>query len=344
MESHTAVVQKTDLLAAAQGIGLSGSEAEKLWLALRTSSPDSPKSKMPRVFYFLGTLVVCLALAWFMGDRYTLYGTAALLPISLSYATCFAGAGLYLWKAKRKETLGGLGIFLSLSLVPLITYAIQDLTGWWPGQFPGQYSDFFTWIKGGWAIMELVTIGAALTALHFIKFPLLTLPLYVALWFMSMDIAPVFSRLPVHLMQIRITFCILLGLALMVNAVFLDRRQKTAFAFWGHLFGIAIFWSGITCLTFINYTGGLEDVFYCLLNISLIVLSPILRRRVYLVFGTIGLLSTLFLLAHTYFADSPSFPLILSGVGLLVIIAGVIVQRNWTRIPTPLQRRDKDAG
>jgi len=81
----------------------------------------------------------------------------------------FAGVGLYLWKVKRKETLGGLSLFLALSLIPLTTYSFQDVMGWWPGQFPGEYPDFFHWVRGGWAIMELVTITASLIALHFIK-------------------------------------------------------------------------------------------------------------------------------------------------------------------------------
>ncbi|MGC2594740.1 MAG: hypothetical protein WA347_00490 [Rhabdochlamydiaceae bacterium] len=333
MKNHLTIVRKSDLLAAAQGMGLSDYEAETLWSNLCMTRSESTESKVPHVFYFLGAWVICLALAWFMGSRYTLYGTGALLLISIAYATGFMGAGLYLLKAKQKKTLGGLCIFLSISLVPLITYASQDLMGWWPGQFPGQYSDFFCWIKGGWAIMELATIGTSWAALYFIKFPLLTVPLYIALWFMTMDIAALFSHPSSnhlgddsHLMHIRIALCHLLGLFLIVNAVTLDRAQKTAFGFWGHLFGVAIFWSGIT-LT--NYTGWIGNTLYCLLNVSMIVLSPILERRVFLIFGTIGVVGHLFWLAHKYFADSANFPLILSGIGLLVIIAGWVIQRYW---------------
>lgn len=334
MNKQSIIVHKSALLAAAQKRGLSPPEAEKLWLDLSpapSTEPDSPKSKIPRVLYFLGAWVICLALAWFMGNQYSLYGVPALLSISIVYAVGFMGVGLYLWRVKQKKTLGGLGIFLSVSLVPLITYALQDLMGWWPGKFPGEYPGFFSWVSGGWAIMELATIGACLTALHFIRFPLLTVPLYVALWFMAMDIAPVFS--PVSdsdggFLPVRIALCLLLGLVLVIKAISLDRSQKTDFAFWGHLFGVAIFWSG---MTLIDDTGWLENTLYLLVNLAMIILSPILQRKVFLVFGTIGLLTRLFWLANQYFADSAYFPFILSGMGLLVIIAGWILQRNWPR-------------
>ena len=190
MKDHSVVVRKSQVLAAAQRSGLNVSEAESLWLNLYNPSKD-PDSKLSRIFYFLGAWIVCLALAWFMGNRYTLYGASALILISIAYAIGFMGVGLYLLKVKQEKTLGGLGVFLSVSLVPLITYATQDLIGWWPGQFPGQYCDFFCWIEGGWAIMELVTIGISWVVLKFIKLPLLTIPLYVTLWFMMMDIAAV---------------------------------------------------------------------------------------------------------------------------------------------------------
>ena len=220
MKNHSIVVRKSDLLTATQGMGLSDSEAERLWLNLSYKCTDS---KVSHLFYFLGAWVICLALAWFMGNRYNLYGTVALLLISVAYAAGFMGTGLYLWKAKQKKTLGGIGVFLSLSLVPLITYAFQDFIGWWPGQYPGHYSDFFCWIRGGWAIMELVTIVASSVALYFIKFPLLTVLLYIALWFMMMDISGLFPHFlgdhmqyDDHLMHIQIAFCVLLGLLLIV--------------------------------------------------------------------------------------------------------------------------------
>jgi hypothetical protein len=69
--------------------------------------------------------------------------------------------------------------------------------------------------------MELATIGATCVALRFIKFPLLTVPLYIALWFMMMDIAVVFLHFPTdhleyddHLMHTRLALCLLLGLSL----------------------------------------------------------------------------------------------------------------------------------
>lgn len=336
MTEHKKNISKDELLDAAKRVKISSADAKSLWEALRKDHSIRAGFRVIHIFYFLGTLIACFALAWFMGSRSDLYGMRNLLIISLVYAIGFYATGLYFWKIKKKQLIGGLGIFIGISMVPLITYAIQSLTGWWPGQSPGIYSDFSQWMSNGWLAMELATILVLLITLHYIKFPILTILLYIALWFMAMDAAPLFSTLGpgdshyhAQVWHIRTTICIILGLVLAINAFTLDRKHKEAFAFWGYLFGVTILWTGVTFIDNVNW---FESAFYCIFNILLIIASPFLHRKVFLVYGIAGMMIYLYEIAYHRFANSVAFPFILSGIGLGIVVLSAVIQKNWSKI------------
>jgi hypothetical protein len=71
---------------------------------------------------------------------------------------------------------------------------------------------------------------------------------------------------------------------------------------------------------------------YCLLNVGLLLISVILMRRVYAVFGAIGICMYLGHLADVVFKDSLLFPFALSLIGVGVIAAGLIYHRKQDMI------------
>lgn len=336
MSEHKKTISKDELLDAAKRVKISAPHAKSLWDALRKEHSVKAGFRVIHIFYFLGTLISCFALAWFMGSRSNLYGMRNLFIIALVYAIGFYATGFYFWKVKRRELLGGLGIFIGVSMVPLITYAFQNVMGWWPGHSPGIYSDFSLWISNGWFAIELVTMLVVMITLHFIKFPLVTIIFYIALWFMAMDAAPIFSSLTpsdsqyyAKVWHIRTAICIILGLALCVNSFLLDRKHKDAFAFWGYLFGVTILWTGVTVIDSPNWY---ESIVYCIFNALLIIASPFLHRKVFLVYGIAGIMIYLFEIAYHRFANSAAFPFVLSGIGIGIVILSAVIQKNWSKI------------
>src|SRR5918995_557343 len=101
----------------------------------------------------------------------------------------FWRAGESLWQ-KGLTTPGGLLFTMSVWMVPLAIYGIQLATGLWPQGDPGSYRDYYVFVKGSWAMMEVATIAAGVLAIHRRPFPFLTFPIAFALWFMSMDLTP----------------------------------------------------------------------------------------------------------------------------------------------------------
>jgi hypothetical protein len=97
------------------------------------------------------------------------------------------------------------------------------------------------------------------------------------------------------------------------------------FPFWLHLCGVVTFWG---TLSLHDSDSEAAKALYCLLNAGLLFLAVFLMRRVYSVFGALGIAGYLGHLADDVFADSLLFPIALSGIGLLVIGAGILYFRR----------------
>jgi hypothetical protein len=89
------------------------------------------------------------------------------------------------------------------------------------------------------------------------------------------------------------------------------------------------FWGGITASESSNEFG---KAMYCLLNVGLLLLSIILVRRAYALFGALGVTAYLGHLADVVFKDSLLFPFALSLIGIAVIAAGLLYHRKQEAI------------
>jgi hypothetical protein len=221
-------------------------------------------------------------------------------------------------------------------MTPLAVYGFERMTGLWLQGVPGEYRDFYAWIKGSWFPMEVGTVVAGLVALRFFRFPFLTAPIAFSLWFISMDLTPlVYGTDHYHregYQQVSLVF----GLAVLIGAYLIDRRTEEDYAFWGYLFGMFAFWGGLTTLE-----GGSElDWFlYGLINLGLVLLSVLLQRRVFIVFGSLGVFGYIGHLAWEIFEDSLLFPFVLSAVGLAIIALGILYARNKEHVERRLLSR-----
>ena len=151
-----------------------------------------------------------------------------------------------------------------------------------------------------------------------------------ALWFMSMDLTPWIFHADKFDWEMRRQVSVCFGLAVLVVAWIVDYRGRDGdFAFWLHLFGLMAFWGGISAT---ESSGEVGKAVYCLLNVGLLLISVILVRRVYAVFGAIGICMYLGHLAGVVFKDSLLFPFALSLIGVGVIAAGLIYHRKQDMI------------
>jgi hypothetical protein len=360
--SYSQTTTETDLLltasdilrAADEGV-LPRVEAERLveWGRARRSESWLPRPAPPEaqkglnavtVAYYFGAMLMISACAWFLGDKWESLGSVGVFSTVLVYVSVALGVGRLL-RTRGYVVGGGLLVTVAVCLVPLLTYAVEDMLGLWPGERPGAYKDFYPLIHASWIAMELATIGAAALALRFVPFGFLTAPMAFSFWFFSMDVAEwIFGRDELTRDE-RCWISVAVGLLTMLVGYGLERTRAARedapysedYAFWCYLFGLLAFWGGFTAM---ESGGELGRIIYALMNVGLILLGVRLRRATFLVFGVLGVHIYLGHLAYEVFKESVLFPFALAVLGLSVIIFTVFAQRLMRR---RLQPREESA-
>lgn len=329
-------ITKDDLmLVSDQGV-ITEQQALQIWDILTTRKQDSPKFDLVHVAYYFAAFVIMSAMGWFMNDAWNKFGGGALAVIATLYGLGFALAGRHLWFRENLRVPGGLLLTLAVWMTPLAVFGFEKMLGWWPQGEPGLYRDYYHWIKGGWFFMEVSTIIAGAIAIKFVKFPFLTFPIAFALWFMSMDLTPLlFGGAHYVTWETRKFVSLYFGLIMLIATYFIDRRTKEDFAFWGYLFGLLAFWGGLSLL---ESTSEFNRFIYCLINLCLIFISILFKRKVFIVFGAIGVFGYIGHLARKVFADSLLFPVALCLIGCLIMYFGIQYQRHYKSIEEKLAK------
>lgn len=322
-------IERKELFIAAEKAGIPVNQTEKLWKELNDQEPIHQKFDLSRVLYYFGAVLVLLAMSWFIGEAFERFGGQGIFWISITYITIFLIIGTTLWKREELQIPGGLFITLAISLIPLAVYGFQKWFGLWMGNPPGEYRDFFSWIKGGWFFMEVATLIGGALALYFYRFSFLTLPIFFTLWFMSMDIVPLIFGEDSSIPNLREKISLVFGIGVLIIAYLIDLFSKGDLAFWPYLFGVVTFWSGLSLL---DSSSEFERFIYLLINLGLMFLSVLLQRTVFLVFGAIGVLIYISSIFYKYFLHSLGFPLALTLIGVLVVFLGILYRKNRAKM------------
>jgi hypothetical protein len=338
-----------DLRAASSAGVLTPAQLDSLLAFLGTrpaaTQATGPKFDLVHVLWYAGALIVISAMGLFSTLAFSQMGGRALALTALVYAALFAWAGDHLWSVRKLQTPGGLLIAVAVSMAPLAVYGVQDALGLW-SKFgkPGEARDFYIWVKGSWMFMEIAAIAAAAIALRFYRFPFIVFIAAFALWFLSMDIVPWITGSQFGNWEVSRKVSIWFGLGIVAVAILVNVRQRSGdFAFWLYLFGVMTFWGAITATS--NGTA-LDKALYCAMNVGFLFLAVFLGRRVFAIFGTIGIAIYLGDLAEKVFKDSLLFPFALSLIGVGIIALGLYYHRhqdaihNWVdlHLPEPLKR------
>lgn len=301
------------------------------------AEPTAPRVEQRKGFnfvtvaYYFGAMLMISAGAWFLGDKWDDLGSPGILGTVVVYMMIATGLGWWL-RNKGYVVGGGLLITVAVCLVPLLTYAIEDILGLWPSKHPGPYDNYYPWLNGSSIVMELATIAAAAIALRFVRFSFLTAPIAFSLWFLSMDLAALISSTTDLDWETRKWISVAVGALILLVGYGLERyfhnpgeARSEDFAFWCYLLGMMALWGGLTSM---DSDSELKRALYAMLNVGFILLAVKLRRTTFLVFGVLGVYLYLGHLAYEVFKDSFFFPFALALLGLSLILLTVWVQRR----------------
>lgn len=320
-------LQKRDLEQAADAGVITGEQANALWTFLVRRVADEPGFKPAYILYYLGGFVAISATSLFVTLAWREWAGLPMLVVALAYAVI--GIALTHWFLRRNLTVpAGIAITFAVATVPLAVYSLQHMLGFWEGGEPIQA--FHILIDWRWVLMELVTLAAAAIALWRYQLPFTVFVVGVVFWYLSMDLVPFLFHNADPGWELRKTVSLVMGLATIGLAFWVDVRsgREKDYAFWLYLFGVTMFWCG---LTFQQSDSELNKFLYLLVNLLLLVNGALLMRRVFAVFAAFGILAYLGHLT-LLFKNSLVFPVALAAVGLGVVFLGIFWQRNERRI------------
>src|ERR1041384_6102306 len=320
-------IEREDLDAAVRKQLLGAEQAAALWKHLEEAHPARPRFTGLNVAYYFGALVVIAAMGWLMTLGFQSLGPWAVFFIALAYAFVFVRFGSRL--QSDMPVPAGLLYTMAVCMTPLAVWGLERGAGFWPASDPGNYRDFFPYIRSSWIWMEAATVVTALLALRRMKFSFLVAPAAVALWFMSMDLAAYLGGSSSWNPGLARNVSLWFGLGMIFVAYLADRRTEVDLSFWLYLFGMTAFWGALSSM---DSGSEWRRLAYCALNLFFTVVSVALRRRVFLLFGALGVNGYLVTLAYRVFQNSVLFPFALTALGLGVIFAAVKYQKNRERI------------
>lgn len=327
-------LSRTTLNEAAQNGVLSSEQAEQLWTFVSERAHDSPSFRFTHILYYFGGLVAIGAMSLFLTLGWERFGGLGIFFIAL----CYAGAGLwsteYLLKNLHLPIPAGIVAAFVVVLVPLGVYGLQAAAGWWDDG--RHYVDYYGSLDRRWLLMELAALAAAVAMLWRYRLPFLTLPVALALWYISVDSIPFFLGGPDARWELRETVSLWAGLLITFVALLVDVRTRhhKDYAFWIYIVGVAAFWGG---LSLVHLEDELHNFLYLCINVVMIVAGAMLSRRVFVVFGALGTAGYVGYLAYDVFRDSMVFPFALAATGFGIIYLGIVWQRRERAISAYLR-------
>lgn len=305
---------------------LSADQADRLAAFLGAGAAQAPRFAFVHVLYYLGGMIAIGAMSLFMTLGWSALGGWG----GFATAVCYAVLALALthWFLERKNLQIPAGIMATLAvvMVPLAIFGAQQALGYWGMDKP--FRHYHQFIDGRWLMMELGTLAVAAVLLWRYRFPFMLMPVSVTLWYMSMDLGPLLVGGDWQDWDIRKLISLYFGLLFTGLAFWVDLRSRHAnkdYAFWLYLFGVITFWGGLSMM---RSGSELGKLLYCFVNVGMILLGAVLGRRVFAVFGGLGVAGYLGDLAQRVFRDSLLFPFALSLIGLAIIALGVLWQRR----------------
>ncbi|MDR1239793.1 MAG: hypothetical protein LBK27_06740 [Treponema sp.] len=152
-------------------------------------SLDNQVTKLQKVLYYGGGLLIISAMTWLMIDNWQRFGPGAITIFPGVYFVVFLFFGYVVFFKKKMEVAGGLLLSIPIAVTPLFVFSLLRIFSFWPQEW--DYNDYYIWIKGKWIVLELAAIIVALPIFIKTKFPFHVFLIAGALWFFSMDIVPI---------------------------------------------------------------------------------------------------------------------------------------------------------
>jgi hypothetical protein len=348
-------IEKAQLDAAVGRGIINEAQARALWGFLQAERQEGPEFSFNHLLYYLGGLVAIGGVSVFVTLGWERLGGTGLVLVALAVMAVAAFLTHYFLVEQKLVIPAGLMAALIVAAAPLAVYGIERALGYWEAETT--YHSYHVYVDWRWILMELGTLAVGAAVLWRWQLPFSLMPIAVTLWYMSMDLAPLLQTALYGVVdpndpkltpdqqqaywsqywELRKWVSVVVGLVISGAAIAVDYAAPSGrdYAFWLHLCGAAAFWGG---LSFMSSGSEVGKLVYFLISLAMLLLSVVIGRRVYAVFGALGIAGYLGHLSYSVFRDSLAFPVALMLIGLGVVWVGVLWQRHEDEIGAALQR------
>ena len=176
-------------------------------------------------------------------------------------------------------------------MVPFAVYHMERTLNLWPDKDPGNFVGFTQWVRPGWVAMEIAAVAVGVAYLYAVRFPFLLFPVSFCLWYLSMDLTPLwpgFDRLPyreARLLRVRVSVAMGILMMLLGYAQEASLGSDPDVGFWLYFFGLLTFFVAV----FLHHpTSDVGGSLYLLVSMCLVLIGSRLERTTFQVFGTLG--------------------------------------------------------
>lgn len=289
------------------------------------------------VLYYGGSLIALGAMTYYMYDLVHSSTYTAILILSIIYSLIFYFSAEYMWKKSNKTPAGLLYILFILSVSYVIT-VITKMTGLYPKFSQAQlYENFYEASKPALYTIFSLTIFTSIAVLKKRPLSILTLPVVVSLYSLgSLFIPDLLERIVPEKFDSGAIYSFLFSLIALAAAFKTDKNYIIDYSKWLYIAGALMLYYGFTCIANDCFNTGKSEFTFqyiqLLFNIILIIMSILLRRKIFLFLGGIGFFTYLVFLEISYFAMFKTGSLFNISViiitGLLAVFAGIAYKNN----------------
>jgi hypothetical protein len=261
---------------------------------------EMKSNRFLRVAQISATIALLAMLGGFGTVISDLFGGVGLLVNACVYGLFFAFTAWYLTTKRKKRTAGGIAALIAVFMVPFAACGIEQLFGVWPDNLE-MFQGYNFWLYGSWLMIELSTVGVGFIVLAFVRFSFVIIPVLLALWHFTMDISAVITQQPHTNFESARIGSVVYGILLLCVSIYLDRRTKEDFSFWGYLFGLTALFVGLSSIE-------ISSLSYIIIFISIslfsLIIAPFLERRIFLFFGAAALFASISYFLNGLFEDT----------------------------------------
>lgn len=301
-------------------------QVHALWQYLNQQNLSSNNYNFSNLLFFLGGFIAIAAITIFLGTNFFTFGKWWLFCIALIYWVIGLIAAK-IFNDKDLKTPRDISLLFVTSITPLLIFSIMKVLNIWENNPPFHVLGLIELLDWHSLVIELGTLLVACLLFWIAPSSLLMLPITLCSWVIAVDL-PDHLNANLILTNFKYYSCIF-GLICTLVAIYLDTSAtKRTYCYWPYVVGLTAFWFGLLG-SFLN--NELSWFLFCVMNIVLLILGIVFTRKILLIYGGLGVSFYIGHLAYDIFHDSIYLPFILSLIGILIILCGVVVQK--TKLP-----------